>query len=1074
MAEAQPLPRSALFIDKSLESVELSSRGLSDLSVLSGCTSLVSVTLCRNVHLRSCDGLDRCRSLWSVDMRGCALTSVDALLGLGALSELQLGGNRLELASALHLRSMALGRLGLQANPLLPADIRTKLGVHDDRSDSRLLRSFLVDMLPCVIALDDTFITSSERHECREYFGSTASGISMRELLLPAGEPEGTPITCAQLRATGRAFERSTALVSLLADWSLLTNADVHARSMADGRRLRWLAADFDASLAHSHRLAQADAAKADGGAPLSLATAATRPGLAGQRRLGLMALLALSLHRPLAGPLVQEALEYLLAPETPSAHIVLLARLPPCLRAALLLLLAKRGHDGVSSQSFWHFVSVGATFLGSESLPNPPVPGERASAAKVAFEQGLAECSTFVHRLMADLPSYSKFDAELGGGASPVGTPATAPGFGVTSARASKGAASNASSSSPSRPFEGRPAMFVAKSALGASLPVIDATSLFGGEEEAAQLHLAADGAVAAQLALAGARAGTPSTYASDWRVDPQRRRGHRPVQAEGSAGVAEEAGAAGGSGCGSPPGPTAHAYPPYEPPRGPHDHQEWTTSVYQPSYPRHPTGHHGTRRRKAAPANSGGGYGGVQRVGLSDLLDYPPSMPRMPPPSEPAPAEDEPDLRQSAPQVEDARLADQQRAIAAAQGGRAGEGSGGADAGLYADNLSWAASFMIAARGAPGRRVGGDDGAALYAPPHSDGASLNGGNPSLWSSLQAPSYLLKRRDQTFLHVVHTEAPMHVDRPPTYQLGEQPAAPAAASAPFAPSEPSEANDAPAPAPPPAETEGGGGEGGGGDGGGGGGGDGAGERSGPRTQLVVSAPVVGLAGHMAGKQAATMHLETTWYAIPAKSAFVLQPQRPNEYVPPRSRLRDSVARMRESVDALGADMRSEARLLQQHSRSLSELALADRGHKARASPSRLYLSTSHLSSHLSCGRADQLGESASMPSMRTPAAAAQSPDAQLSALSAGGGSLATSGSWAATTGPHGGIGAPRRTYTTDTSEVPTSPALAGSAISMAAPRSSGERRRDKRRVPLRKPREGDSAYRSLYVYGSEA
>jgi len=228
---------------------------------------------------------------------------------------------------------------------------------------------------------------------------------------------------------------------------------------------------------------------------------------------------------------------------------------------------------------------------------------------------------------------------------------------------------------------------------------------------------------------------------------------------------------------------------------------------------------------------------------------------------------------------------------------------------------------------------------------------------------------------------------------------------------------------------------------------------------------VVSAPVVGLANHMAGKQAPTMHLETTWYAIPTKSAFVLQPQRPNEYVPPRSRLRDSVARMRESVDALGADMRSEARLLQQHSRSLSELGLADRGHKARASPSRLYLS---------CGRAGQLGESASMPSMRTPAAVAQSPAAQLSALSAGGGSLATSGSWAATTGPHGGIGAPRRTYTTDTSEVPTSPALAGSAISMAAPRSSGERRRDKRRVPLRKPREGDSAYRSLYVYGSEA
>mgnify|MGYP002832777514 CR=1 FL=1 len=87
--------------------------------------SLLSLSLHENSHLSSIEGLQSCSRLWTVDLRGCALTSIQPILHLGALSELHLGGNRISLAAALKLRCMAIGRLGLQGNPLLDP---TRLG----------------------------------------------------------------------------------------------------------------------------------------------------------------------------------------------------------------------------------------------------------------------------------------------------------------------------------------------------------------------------------------------------------------------------------------------------------------------------------------------------------------------------------------------------------------------------------------------------------------------------------------------------------------------------------------------------------------------------------------------------------------------------------------------------------------------------------------------------------------------------------------------------------------------------------------------------------------------------------
>jgi hypothetical protein len=204
-------PRTALLVDEAAEAADLSGRGLTDMTSLQNCSQLSVLMLYNNTHLTSCEGLQHCSRLWSVDLQGCALSTAAPLVQLGALAELQLGGNRLSLDAALQLRGMAIGRLGLQANPLLPDDVRTVLLAPDAPSvdHSRLLRSFLIDELPGVIALDDSFVTSIERRHCHVFFESSASGRAMRALLLPGPADHARhAITVATLRGAHSPIHR--------------------------------------------------------------------------------------------------------------------------------------------------------------------------------------------------------------------------------------------------------------------------------------------------------------------------------------------------------------------------------------------------------------------------------------------------------------------------------------------------------------------------------------------------------------------------------------------------------------------------------------------------------------------------------------------------------------------------------------------------------------------------------------------------------------------------------------------------------------------------------------------------
>ena len=158
-------PRTALLVDEYSEVVDLSGRGLSDTTSLVRCVRLSALKLEGNQHLQSVEGLQQCSRLWTLDLRGCALTSCTPLIQLGALSELHLGNNKLSLPSVLKLHSMAIGRLGLQGNPLLLDTTRASLNVKPGVDDSRVLRSFLADELPCVVAIDDSFVTSAQLPE---------------------------------------------------------------------------------------------------------------------------------------------------------------------------------------------------------------------------------------------------------------------------------------------------------------------------------------------------------------------------------------------------------------------------------------------------------------------------------------------------------------------------------------------------------------------------------------------------------------------------------------------------------------------------------------------------------------------------------------------------------------------------------------------------------------------------------------------------------------------------------------------------------------------------------------------
>ena len=104
-----------------------------------------------------------------------------------------------------------------------------------------------------------------------------------------------------------------------------------------------------------------------------------------------------------------------------------------------------------------------------------------------------------------------------------------------------------------------------------------------------------------------------------------------------------------------------------------------------------------------------------------------------------------------------------------------------GGHKAALFADNMSWGAAFLVAGPTANLRRAGGD------ANPRPNPGRVSA---MQWSHLEAPAYLLKRRDDSFLHVQHQAPPVGIPaRPASSGLGAPPTrtsstgAPAPASA---------------------------------------------------------------------------------------------------------------------------------------------------------------------------------------------------------------------------------------------------------------------------------------------------
>ena len=996
-------PRVALVIEQSSESLDLSGRGISNLACIALCSKLIALSLANNVHIRSCDGLQCFSRLWTLDLRGCSLTSIEPLLSLGALAELQLAGNRLPLPSVLPLRSMCIGRLGLQSNTLLPKAARESLGVHaaESTSDSTLLRSFLVDLFPCVVALDESFITSSERCECREYFANSTSGHAMRALLLPTAEASSDaqrqPVTCGGLRAHGRAFERSLALVTLFQDWDVLVVADAQKRTETDARRLRWLAADFDLSLAHSHALrisAVTQEASPFDTTALSLAAIAVRPWLTGARRLQFMCLLALSLYQPIPGQLVQEALTSILTPGMLPEHIATLSRLPPCLRASLLFLLTRRGHDGESSESLWRFLSHGALFLGIEAAPEAPAVGERATAASASYDAGFAQCASTVRRFLRAQPSWTLHKVQP-------------PAAGSKQVAESTAAGTTADTTHVTQLM---PLGVPAREAAGADAH---------GDEAVHANHAAlfdVPGLRASPLRSAAkpehsfldeSRTATPL---ASQRYDSHATNSRQP---HGSANAPRDA-----------------------PPIDADGSTRWMQELEAQM------GADTARQQLGVRGASAGRLG----FGLASGLDMPhldSGQPRLPPPTT---------LETTFTVGEMPRNS---RRSVHSEMPPADSSPTGRSAGLYADNLSWTPSFMLAASGASGRRAGGDDRCMFK------GTSSQSHR---WSPLDAPAYLLKRRDQTFLHVLHPKPATWVESaPPRAADGSSdeglsspsvealrsmllnnlhrvidlfrsldangdskvnatefrrvlslvPAQDHEDSSRFAENDADtlfrlldqddsgsldynelhrmlrqglsvtldarlqvggagaievEARNklalrgqSPAGSAAPHDSvagcadtmepstvpEGA---------------DARGKPSQPRRQLVVSAPIVGPASHMMGKGSMyTLHEDRTWYAVPGKNAFVLQPHR-NEslssFANTPSRLKASVEASRAHVDSYGAIVRSEARAIRR-ARSIKEFASLH-----RSSTSRLSLSASQQTLPV---RQGGLAHSASLP-----------------------------------------------------------------------------------------------------------
>ena len=218
------------------------------------------------------------------------------------------------------------------------------------------------------------------------------------------------------------------------------------------------------------------------GGAPLELTTIAQLQWLTGFRRQGLMGLLAFSLHHLVPGPLVLEALTR--RPEIRADAIAQLVALPPCIRTALLVLLGRRGHDGVSSHAMWRYMAYAP--LASAG------PGTAA-----AFEAGRQQCAAAVIKLLRELPAYGTYAPSFaadGGGDEPAPQARATGGKTALSPLGSSAGASTAASRPSSAAVAGGFGLGGAAEAGGGATPsqpsVAAPSSVLAGAMNHAQLY--------------------------------------------------------------------------------------------------------------------------------------------------------------------------------------------------------------------------------------------------------------------------------------------------------------------------------------------------------------------------------------------------------------------------------------------------------------------------------------------------------------------------------------------------------------------------------------------------------
>ena len=86
---------------------------------------------------------------------------------------------------------------------------------------------------------------------------------------------------------------------------------------------------------------------------------------------------------------------------------------------------------------------------------------------------------------------------------------------------------------------------------------------------------------------------------------------------------------------------------------------------------------------------------------------------------------------------------------------------------------------------------------------------------------------------------------------------------------------------------------------------------------GANREAVVSPPLVSQAKHRSGKTVVNMNSEQTWFAVPAKNDFVLQPQRARDVLPrqqSQSKLWQSVQAYRRSTESLSSELHSVSSL----------------------------------------------------------------------------------------------------------------------------------------------------------------